>query len=273
MSAPSVTAQLADVRAAFDSVAAVYDGPVGNNDVVQWMRKHLWRAVEDIAPPGARLLDLGCGTGIDAVRFASEGHEVLGIDWSPAMTAATQERIERSGVSARADTITLGMHELDRLERDDFDAIYSDLGAINCAPDIRMVAAGCHRLLRPRGHLVLSVIGRICPWEMAYYLARGKPGRAVVRSSREAIPAPLNGRTVWTRYYTPRELYQQVHDWFELESVRGLCLFSPPPYLLGVWKRFPRLCRLTSSLDDRTGAWPVLRGAGDHFLMVLTRRA
>ena len=57
-------------------MAPEYDGPLGNNRLVQHMREALWRAVEGQAKMGAHLLDLGCGTGLDAVYFAQKGYRV-----------------------------------------------------------------------------------------------------------------------------------------------------------------------------------------------------
>jgi SAM-dependent methyltransferase len=267
----SESARLADVRAAFDSVAGMYDGPAGNNAVVQWMRLRLIRTVKALAPPGSDLLDLGCGTGIDVADLAASGYRVLGVDWSPQMIAAARHRIGVAGAGERARAQTLGMHELDRLE-ERFDLIFSNLGAINCAPSLEDISAQCHRLLRPGGHLVLSVIGRFCPWEVMYYLARRQPRRAFVRWTGGVIPVPLNGLTVWTRYYTPRELYSHLAEAFERPRYEALGFFAPPPYLLGVWDRFPRLRRMATRLDERIGDWPVLRSAGDSFLITLARR-
>src|SRR3546814_4087017 len=56
------TVQLRETRHAFDSVAADYDGPRGNNVLIQRMRRTLWEVVHRELPSGSRLLDLGCGT-------------------------------------------------------------------------------------------------------------------------------------------------------------------------------------------------------------------
>ncbi|HLZ10440.1 MAG TPA: methyltransferase domain-containing protein, partial [Chloroflexota bacterium] len=80
-----VDSQLADTRRAFDHVARDYDGPTGNNEVVQLMRRELWREVASRVLPPARLLDLGSGTGLDAAHFASRGYNVLAVDLSPGM--------------------------------------------------------------------------------------------------------------------------------------------------------------------------------------------
>jgi SAM-dependent methyltransferase len=265
------SAHLEDVRAAFDSVADVYDGPAGNNAVVRWMRGQLIERVTTLAPPGSSLLDLGCGTGIDLVDLAARGYRVAGVDWSPQMITAARRRIERFDVSDSARVLAIGMHQLDRLDQR-FDVIYSNLGAINCVPDLGEVSAQCHRHLRPDGHLVLSVIGRYCPWEVLYYLARRRPSRAFVRWTRRAVPVPLNGLTVWTRYYTPREVRAHLKPKFETLGCQALGVFAPPPYLLGPWERFPHLRRMATYLDEQTGPWPVLRGCGDSFILTAQRR-
>src|SRR5665213_3611182 len=88
----NATPQLNETRDAFDSVAADYDGPRGNNDAIQDMRGEMWRWLETIFSPGSQLIDLGCGTGLDAVHLATLGYRVAAIDWSPLMVLRTSER-------------------------------------------------------------------------------------------------------------------------------------------------------------------------------------
>jgi SAM-dependent methyltransferase len=267
----TVDRQLFDTRRAFDSVAAEYDGPLGNNKLVQRMRFAMWRTLIATFPPGARLLDLGCGTGIDAVHLAARGYEVVAVDWAPQMVERTRRRVVAAGLSHRVTTAVIGIHELWRLHGELFDGIYSNLGPLNCVPDLRPVAQGCAMLLRPGGHLIASVIGRLCPWELVYYLGRGDLRRASVRYARAAVPVSLNHQTVWTRYYMPREFYRAFADNFKLISYRALGLFLPPPYLIRVVERWRWLGMMLGWLDDHLGAWPLLRDAGDHFLIVLAR--
>ena len=270
-------AQLQDTRRAFDSVAADYDGPRGNNALIRRMRKTLWSVVRSEIAPGARLLDLGCGTGIDALHFARLGHPVLATDWSPGMVARTRGRIADAGasLSAPCDARQLGIHELGTLgaaHEGAFDGIYSNFGPMNCVPDLAATADACHRLLAPGGVLVFSVMGRICPWELAYYAARGRFGRAGVRAARGATPVGMNRHTIWTRYYLPREFHRPFAARFALAHYRALGLFMPPPYLVDFHLRHRRWSARLARLDDRVGGWPLLRAMGDHFLMVMRRR-
>jgi SAM-dependent methyltransferase len=265
--------RMQETRRAFDRVAGDYDGPSGNNALIQRMRAQMWRMLTTTFAPGAQLLDLGCGTGIDAAYLAARGYSVLATDWSPAMVERTRARIAENGLGQRASACVLGIQDLHQLAGEEFDGIYSDLGPLNCAPDLREAARACAALLRPGGHLVASVIGRICPWEIVYYLARARWERAFLRWRGAAVPVPLGGETVWTRYYTPRQFYGAFADHFALAHYRGLRLCAPPPYMLGIYRRLRPLCALADRLDDYAGALPIARNAGDHFLMIMTKRA
>ena len=264
-------AQLLETQKAFDSVAADYDGPRGNNELIQRMRVTLWDTVSREVPAGRRLLDLGCGTGIDAFEFASRGYEVLASDWSPQMVERTRARAAAAGLEQRVEAKHVGIHQLDQID-DRFDAVYSNFGPLNCAPDLNAVATQCERLLRPGGLLIFSVIGRICPWELAYYTSKRRFRRATVRATRGATAVGMNNHTIWTYYYLPREFYRAFADSFSLESYRALSLFMPPPYLVDYYRRHRAGCDRLGKLDDRFGALPVLRNMGDHFLIVMRRR-
>ena len=269
--APLGEAQLLETQRAFDSVAADYDGPRGNNELIQRMRQTLWDTVLHETPTGGRLLDLGCGTGIDALEFARRGYDVVASDWSPQMVERTRDRAIVSGLTSRLTATHVGIHQLDRLGGE-FDGIYSNFGPLNCAPDLGAVASECARLLRPGGKLVFSVIGRICPWEVGHYALRGRFRRAGVRAARGATAVGMNRHTIWTYYYLPREFYRAFAEHFSLKSYRALSLFMPPPYLVDYYRRRQRWCERLGRLDDRLGALPVLRDMGDHFLIVMQRR-
>ncbi len=263
--------QLQETRLAFDSVAADYDGPRGNNELIQRMRRTLWDTVDRQVPAGGRLLDLGCGTGLDALHFARRGHPVVATDWSPAMVERTRERIAHARPPAPVTALALGIQQLGELDGR-FDGIYSDFGPMNCAPDLADTAGQCARLLTPGGVLVFSVIGRICPWELGHYALRGRFRRAAVRAARGATPVGMNRHVIWTRYYLPREFHRPFASAFVLQEYRALSLFMPPPYLVDRYRRRQRWYERLGRLDDRIGGWPLLRDMGDHFLMVMRKR-
>jgi SAM-dependent methyltransferase len=271
--ASTLPQQLRNTQDAFDSVAADYDGARGNNDLIQDMRGEMWRWLDATFSPGEHLIDLGCGTGLDAVHLARLGYRVTATDWSPLMVLRAGDRAAAQGVADRVRAINIGAHELDRLdETGAYDGAYSNLGPLNCVPDLSNVSRECARLLMPGGRLVFTVIGRYCPWELAHYLRRGRWARAKVRFERQVVPVGMNNHTIWTRYYTPREFYHAFRPHFTLEHYRGLCVFAPPPYLTWIRERCPRLYEQLWRIDRHVSGWPLIRGMGDHFLIVMRKR-
>jgi len=106
----------------------------------------------------------------------------------------------------------VGAHELARLPPVTrlYAGAYSNLGPLNCVPDLSAVSQECARLLEPGGTLVFTVIGRICPWEIialrtpAALVAHQGAIRSQPRTCRH------EPRTIWTRYYGPREFYRAL---------------------------------------------------------------
>ncbi|MEK7422979.1 MAG: class I SAM-dependent methyltransferase [Actinomycetota bacterium] len=270
-----VAERLRSTAAAFDSVAATYDGPQGNNDLIQRMRAIVWSRIDALVSPGSRLLDLGCGTGLDAERFARAGHHVLATDWSPAMVERASARSAAAG--DRIEACRVGAHELDRLvdRAGTIDLAYSNFGPLNCVPDLGATARSLSALVRPGGYAVFTVIGRWCPWEIVHYARRRRWRRVSVRFARGVTPVSMNGRTIWTSYYTPRQF---LASWtgghgspWSVVSRESLSLFVPPPYIAEVADRRPRLFERLERADEMTCRLPLFRDLGDHFLVVLRR--
>jgi ubiquinone/menaquinone biosynthesis C-methylase UbiE len=263
---------LRDTQQAFDSVAVDYDGPLGNNALIQRIRSRTMDVVQKNFPPGGHLLDLGCGTGLDAVFLASTGYKVTAIDWSAEMAKRTKSRVIQAGLQATVEVGHLGFHQLNEFRSELFDGVYSDLGALNCAANIDETAALICRILKPQGKLIASVMGRACPWEWILYSSKGQWQRARLRFTRDLTPVPLNGQRVWTRYFAPSD-FESIFAkaGFRLSSLRALGLFLPPPYMIGFSERHPRLIDFLQKLDDSMGQWPIFRQWGDHFLIVMQK--
>ena len=231
-------------------------------------------AISTWVPAGSHILDLGCGPGTDAVHLAQNGYRVTAVDSSAAMVDEARDLVQAAGAADRVDVHAVGIHELDRLAGSGalFDAALTNFGPLNCVEDLPQAARSIAERLKPGGVFVASVIGRVCPWEIVLYLARGDVSRATIRFRRGLVPVPLDGRTVWTRYLTPRELESMfAAAGMTRVSLRALGLFVPPPYLQAFANRHPALVSQLQRIEDRCGGWPLLRSRGDHFLIVLRK--
>lgn len=104
---------------------------------------------EWLAPQsGERILDLGCGDGQLTSKIAASGADVLGVDASPEMIAATQRRgIEAQLCNAEALPF-----------RAEFDAVFSN-AALHWVRDQDAMLAGVRRALKPGGRFVAEMGG------------------------------------------------------------------------------------------------------------------
>ena len=271
--AVAVARALQDTRHAFDGVAPTYDRSNSECRILCEMRARTLSTVARYVGPGSALLDLGCSPGADAEAMARRGHMVTAIDWSPAMVSEASGRMRSAGLADRVIVRHVGIQEIDRLAPSTCDGAWSNFGPLNCVPDLRAASALIADRLRPGGVLVASVIGRIGPWEIALFAGRGDWSRLAVRFARNVVPVPLDGRTVWTRYYTPGA-FSRIFEasGFVRAEVRALGLCAPPPYAQAFASRHPALISRLFAIDDRIGGWPVVRNLGDHFLIVLRKR-
>jgi SAM-dependent methyltransferase len=68
-----------------------------------WEDPQPWPGLDDLftrfAPPVAKVLDVGCGLGTNALRLASLGYHVLGVDVSPTAIAQAQARRDAAGLA------------------------------------------------------------------------------------------------------------------------------------------------------------------------------
>jgi SAM-dependent methyltransferase len=269
-----MTPSLLDTQRAFDGVAAEYHHANTTNRLLCAMRARVHQTIVSQVPAGSRLLDLGCGPGGDAVALGLQGYRVTAIDWSPAMVAEARRRVASADADDCVEVQQVGIHELDRLEpaAARFDAAYSNFGPLNCVDDIAAAAPAIANRLTPGGVLIASVIGRVCPWEMALYASRGDLARALLRFRRGSVAVPLEGETVWTRYFNPAE-FTAIFAAAGLQPValRALGLFVPPPYMQAFADRHPQLIQSLQRIEDRCGALPLFRQCGDHFLIVMRK--
>ena len=243
--------------AAFDRLATGYDRVWTRSSIGQLQRDAVWRDIGPLFEAGQTALDLGCGTGEDAVRMMHAGLRVHAIDASPEMVRIARER----GVRAEV----LPIENCGSVDGS-YDAVLSNFGALNCVEDLEALREPLGRLVRGGGTLAICVIGRFCIWETVWALLRGQPAKAF-RRWRESAMSSLGFRVF---YPSKRRLEKAFDPEFTLVNWRGIGWSVPPSYVTGL---SDGTLRKLDAVDRRVAHWPVLRGFADHRLFVFVRKA
>ena len=258
----------------FDAVAARYDETFTSSIIGRAQRAAIWRELTKTFHAGDRILEIGCGTGVDACYLAERGIKVLACDPSSQMIELATRRVRQSNLQALVRTCSLRAEDIVSLPSDEsFDGAFSNFGALNCVEDLRSVAQGLARLLKPNSTALLCWMGPLCLWELLSYLWIGDSRKAFRRLQPEGISVKLAERAVaQVRYPSVRALATTFAPQFRLKSVQGIGVAVPPSYLEHWALRHPRSMRFCERFDSWFGCWPGVRLIGDHVLVKLERR-
>ena len=255
------------VNRGFSRKAGLYDAYCARHPAIQWARGQVRGQVMRLAAPGARILELNAGTGEDAAFLAEHGYAVHATDLAGGMVAEIARKAASPAVAGRLTFQPASFLELDQVAGGPYDLALSNFGGLNCVPGdgLRAAAGGLQAVLRPGGWVVLVVMPPICPWEWAQAL-RGRWAVAGRRLGRRTL-AHVEGARFPVHYFTPAEVARALGVRFNLVHVQSLALFSPPAFMDGFPRRFPRLYRWLAALDERLGRWPPFNAWGDFFIL------
>lgn len=155
---------------------------------------------------GARVLELGCGTGLILARVAEVANEAVGIDLSEGMAQHARER----GLDVRIGSVC----QLP-FEDEEFDLTYS-FKVLAHVPDIDAALREATRVTRPGGHLLLEFYN---PWSLRY-LAKKVAGPQPIADSRTEADIP-------TRWDSPRAIKKLLPPNLELVDFYGVRVLTP----------------------------------------------
>jgi ubiquinone/menaquinone biosynthesis C-methylase UbiE len=106
---------------------------------------------------GKDVLDVGCGAGVEVVRFARAGARVTGVDIAQSAIALARQNLEQQGLSARL-TVADGEHL--PFSGASFDLVFAH-GVVQYTSDDRAMVTEIHRVLRPGGLAIFQGYNRI----------------------------------------------------------------------------------------------------------------
>jgi ubiquinone/menaquinone biosynthesis C-methylase UbiE len=257
----------------FDAVAEEYDRKFTESQIGRAQRASVWKELAKTFRLGDRILEIGCGTGVDACFLANRGVRVFACDNSRAMIEVANRKITQANKSSFVHLRTLAAEDLGGLGGEPcFDGAFSNFGALNCVEDLRGVAINLARLLRPGATAMLCLMGRRCAWELAWYLAHGDPRKALRRISRGKIIARLAPEaTVRVHYPSVSSVIRQFSPEFHLKAWKGIGITIPPSYLESVVNRHPWCVRWMMRADSLLANAPIARGLADHVLLIFER--
>src|SRR5205809_4273972 len=112
------------VSAAFSKQSEVFDQIDEANKLSGHLRSIFRKEVLKHLRPQSQILELNCGTGLDAMFFAEKGHSVLATDNAPGMIKKLEKKAGQTELKIQSRV--LSYHDLTQLKEKKFDHILSN---------------------------------------------------------------------------------------------------------------------------------------------------
>ena len=193
----------------------------------------------------ARVLELGCGTGLILARVAEVAKEAVGIDLSEGMAQRAKDRGLDVHIGSVCDL---------PFEDDQFDLAYS-FKVLAHVPDIDSAVREAARVIRPGGHLLLEFYN---PWSLRYLAKKAAGPQRIGEDRTEA--------DILTRWDSPRAIPRLLPPNLELVDYYGVRVLTP----FAAVHRLPWVARALSRAELAASHSP-LRYFGGFLIAVLRK--
>jgi len=249
---------------AFDALAPTYDADFTETPIAQYLRNRVHEHLLRLFSPGMHVLELGCGTGEDALFLGEQGIRVTATDYSEKMRSLAREKtVSCENVSI----FPLDLSAPQAVEEEvQYDGVFSNFGALNCLRDGGSLAEWLATVIKPGGIAAFGIMAPHCAWEFLWHALHWKWEIALRRirgSEFDGIPIA---------YPTVNRLHEDFSPHFELTSVKPLGVFLPPTALFGVVEKRPQFMRQLMALEDRFQDASWLAQFADHYWIELRRK-
>jgi SAM-dependent methyltransferase len=258
---------------AFDRLAPAYDDTFTHTQIGRYLRQRVHARLNLHFHAGNHVLELGCGTGEDALYLARRGVRVTATDSSERMLAVARAKAAGNPfVSVERLDLRHLANSQQPTANSRFDGIFSNFGALNCLDDWRPLAGWLAERVKPGGIVAFGVMSPLCLWEMGWHGLHLDFKTATRRLRKETTFQPdESSAPISVRYPTIRRLTRDFAPWFRRIHVQGIGLFLPPSDVFGVVEKRPRLLKLLMELEERFARYGKLALLADHYWIEFER--
>lgn len=251
----------------FDGAAATYDADFTDTGIGRYLRGRIWQRLDRLFQPGDTVLEIGCGTGEDAIHLAQRGVNVIATDVSHEMLNQTIQKAREFEVSDFIETRQLDLMDLPEWDVQ-VDGAYSNFGAINCTNDWASLATFLARVVKPQGSVGLGVMPPFCAWETLWHGLHGDLKTASRRWNGQSHAILADGSALNVYYPAVRKIVKDFAPFVKRDYVAGIGVFLPPSDAYGAVERRHNLRRILTTLEQ----WFARRLAfcADHYWIEFT---
>jgi ubiquinone/menaquinone biosynthesis C-methylase UbiE len=249
-----------------NNIASGYDEVVNASIPAQFIRNYFRQRILSNINPGQHLLEIGCGTGTDAVFLANKGIKITATDISPNMLKITAEKAKNEKLTDFIKTELLDADNLEAFDGNVFDGIISNLNAVNYVKDLNKFSLNTFKILKPGAKVFFVMLNKVCLWEIIYNLLKLKPVTAFERLiSREKY------YKTQMHLYLPGKIKKIFSKYYKVNKITGFGFLYPPDGLSAFQKKHTAFFSKIPGLENFLCSKFPFYNLCDHYLIEMTR--
>ncbi len=261
-------------QSTFNSIAATYDVDFTYSKIGIMQRNRVWNNLKkDLNTSNINsVLEINCGTGLDAYWLVEKGYSVTATDVSSEMIfCAKQKRLDLN--SENPNFSICGFDDLEAtFQGRKFDLLFSNFAGLNCInkSELEKLNRVFNSLLNQNGLLIMVLLGKKSWLERLYFLLKGD----LKKSKRRLHPdlAKLNEDSFQMTYcYTVEEL-KEIFTNFNFIRTKPIGIIIPPSYLEPILKKLSFLSLPILLLEKLFGSLSFLSDYADHTYLAFRKK-
>jgi ubiquinone/menaquinone biosynthesis C-methylase UbiE len=260
-----------EIAQAFDSASEEYDFTISHNYINTWIRRRSIAELLRVSRPQDTLVEIGCGTGAEALEISKYVSRIIATDISSKMLEILEKKIIARKLADKIVPAQLRASEIKQLARimegGKVRVAYSFNGALNCEPDLRSFVEDLSSVLEPGGYLVCSIRNSFCLGEALSHAAVLQFDKMAPRK-KQPVMVSVGGMDIPAYYYRPDKFAEFFRSRFRVRRIIGLPAFLPPAYLSDYYLKFKRLASVLEKFESVLGDRVPFNRFGDQTLFV-----
>lgn len=264
------------VSEAFDSASEEYDFTINQNFINVWIRERSIRELLSLAMPDDVLLEIGSGTGAEALEISRHVRGIVATDISKEMVSLLDRKVRARRLENKIKSVRLGASEIERvtpyLPDERVRIAYSFNGALNCELKIGEFPSHLSKIMEPGGYFVCSIRNTLCMSEALSHALVFQFDKMAPRK-KQPVMVSVGGMDIPSYYYPPAKFASFFLPNFKVKKMIGLPAILPPAYLSNLYFKARRILSFSERAETALAHHYPLNRFGDQTLFVFQRHS
>lgn len=261
-------------QAHFNAIANTYDTDFSNSKIGIMQRNRVWKNLLPHIKGGKvkSVLEINCGTGVDAYWLAKQGYQVVATDISEEMISCAANK-QNNTANSNLNFMVCGFNDIaTKLNGSTFDLIFSNFAGLNCVSkqELEKLNIDFASLLAPNGQLIMVLLGKYSWMEQLYFSLKGQYKKAKRRQTVDMVELS-KGYIQPTYCYSVQET-KNIFTFFECTAYKPIGIVIPPSYLEPLINKFLFVKPFIQFVEYLLGNISFFSNYADHTFLVFRKK-